>query len=115
MSKPTKSREGLLTEIWEKTAAAAVLALSADAPSAATITACRQFLADNGISLDTLPQLKLKAARSGSALGDLGPLPVFAPDPEDTNTEAPAPPPTVRRSETIAWHRDDADDPEKQR
>lgn len=110
-----KSREGILEEIWEKMAVAVARALSTDAPSAATITAGRQFLADNGITLDTLPQLKRKAVRGG--LGDIGPLPVFTPEPGDeATTDTPVAPqavdePSSRRAGSIAWHNGDGKAP----
>src|SRR5258708_7043626 len=99
-----------------KTAGAVAKALSVDNPSAAVIVAARQFLSDQGVTLDTLPHLRKKAVRGG--LGDLV-LPFFPSEPGDeATTETPLAPqavdePSSRRAGSIAWHNGDGKAPNK--
>ena len=59
-------RQELLDRIWVANARAVLASLEQPNPKAATLTASRQFLADNGVSVDTVGK-----RGSGSDLGGL--------------------------------------------
>ena len=104
---PTLTREELLASIWLKTAEAVSKSLNAENPSAAVVTAARQFLADQGVSLDSLPQLQRKAVRGSLGLLDGAVLPFTSADAEaddaaQASTEAVEP--SHQRAGSIAWH-----------
>ena len=106
---PMLTREELLATIWLRTAEAVAKALAAENPSAATIIAARQFLADQGVSLDTLPNLQRKGPRGGLGLPDGVVLPFTGAEAEAADA-ANAPtevvePPSHQRAGSIAWHK----------
>lgn len=69
-------REELLARLWELLGHSHIAALSVPEPSAATLTAARQFLADNGVNVDSLRRMR------GSGLSEAlrATLPTFRDD-----------------------------------
>lgn len=73
-------RKEKLSAMWKLTADGIIKALSAEAPSAAALNAARQFLNDNGVTLEVLRDWKQGAGF------DAGPLPTFADESDDSDT-----------------------------
>jgi hypothetical protein len=97
------SPKEMLAELWALQLKQCIAALKEDKPSASTLTAVRQFLADSNVNLDTLPQLKRTRAIFPPGIG---PLPTF---PDD---EPPAPPTEAAASMRFV-DLEAADDPDR--
>jgi len=90
-TKAAPSREELLELIWDAQATATLKAIESGDASAAMLGVGRAFLADNGITLDTLRTIRWR----NNGLSPLGPagtghlkLPTFDDDDDDSNDPA---------------------------